>query len=133
VALSVAQQYLACKLPVPTFDQDNIRVAVGVEITNAGVGRCLRNSFEWNNPKAFTAAKHVSATATPQIRRGHAAESWVNFTLIGTHDNYGLASWRGRRDALEGAPDTMLEVEADLRLLGGGSAFICSISPTSTR
>jgi len=40
------------KLPVPTFDQDNIRVAVGVEITNAGVGRCLRNSFEWNDLKS---------------------------------------------------------------------------------
>ena len=37
---------------MPAFDQDDVRVAIAVEITNAGVGRCLRSGFEWNDLKS---------------------------------------------------------------------------------
>jgi hypothetical protein len=46
---------------VPAFDQDDIRMAITVEITNAGVGRCLRNSFEWNDLKSRYGGKATKA------------------------------------------------------------------------
>ena len=49
MALSIPEKYSACELPVPAFDQDDIGVAVAIEITNAGVGRCFSDSFEWND------------------------------------------------------------------------------------
>jgi hypothetical protein len=39
VALAVSQKDPGCQLPVPAFDQDDVRVAIAVQVANTGVRR----------------------------------------------------------------------------------------------
>jgi hypothetical protein len=64
MAFPISHKDFSCKLPMSTLDQDDVRVAIAIQVADAGVGRGLGDGFQGNDFKD-TAAKQSRTMANP--------------------------------------------------------------------